>query len=192
MWKKTEDETDAGVSSPMTPQSSAASTTPPSRPSISRAPAVIGSSIVIKGDIEGGEDLAVQGRIEGKVRLPKNHVSVGQGGFLKGDIHGKSIHVDGEVRGNLYGSQEVILRASGVVQGNIVSPRVSLENGSRFKGSIDMEGGVAEERPVKQASGDAKTGAEGGAGRAETTAQPASTPSTPSKAADKARAASGG
>lgn len=152
VWKKSEDE--AGTASPASPASpqTKAPSPPPPRSSASHSAAVIGSSILVKGDIEGGEDLTVQGRVEGKVRLQKNHVSIGQGGFLKGDVHGKSVHVEGEVRGNLYGSQEVILRASGVVQGNIVSPRVTLENGSRFKGSIDMEGATAEQAPAKSAS----------------------------------------
>lgn len=152
VWKKTEDEASSGGASSVTPQASTPSSPPPQRSSSPRSAAVIGASILVKGDIEGGEDLTIQGRVEGKVRLQKNHVSVGQGGFLKGDIHGKSVHVEGEVRGNLYGSQEVILRASGVVQGNIVSPRVTLENGSRFKGSIDMEGATAEEAAPRPAA----------------------------------------
>jgi cytoskeletal protein CcmA (bactofilin family) len=149
---------------------------------------VIGSSILVKGDVEGGEDLAIHGRVEGKVRLPKNHVSVGQGGFLKGDIHGKSVHVEGEVRGNLYGSQEVILRAAGVVQGNIVSPRVTLENGSRFKGSIDMEGAPTDEKSVRQAPSVKPGGGVTDTGRGDT----APKASEPPKGTDKATAAGGG
>lgn len=140
MWKKTEEETAApglpsAVSPPAAPRSSA-----------NLPPSSIGASLVIKGDLEGTEDLAIHGRLEGTIALRKNNVLVGRDGKLKGDVYGRSIHVEGEVRGNLYGSQEVILRASGRVHGNIVSPRVSLENGSRFKGSIDMEG-VREEGP---------------------------------------------
>lgn len=151
MWKKTEDEAGTGAAAPASAPTTQPSPSPP-RSSPTHTAAVIGSSILVKGDIEGGEDLTIQGRVEGKVRLQKNHVSVGQGGFLKGDVHGKSVHVEGEVRGNLYGSQEVILRTSGVVQGNIVSPRVTLENGSRFKGSIDMEGATAEDTQARSAT----------------------------------------
>jgi cytoskeletal protein CcmA (bactofilin family) len=190
VWKKTEDEANAAAPSPATPQTTAPSTPPPQRSSTPRSPAVIGSSILVKGDIEGGEDLTIQGRVEGKVRLQKHHVSVGQGGFLKGDIHGKSVHVEGEVRGNLYGTQEVILRTSGVVQGNIVSPRVTLENGSRFKGSIDMEGAGTEEKPVAQSSVSGRPdGGESTSARPDTASKPTS---EGSKAADKATAAGAG
>ncbi len=149
MWKKTEDEA-AASSLPATP-----SPPVPPRPSGGAPAASIGASILIKGDVEGTEDLALHGRLEGTLSLRKNHVLVGRDGKLKGDVYGRSIHVEGEVRGNLYGSQEVILRSSGRVHGNIVSPRVTLENGSRFKGAIDMEGareeGTGEARPERSA-----------------------------------------
>ena len=76
-----------------------------------------------------------------EVRLEKNNVTVGQSGHIKADIYGRSIRVEGAVEGNLYGGEEVVIRASGRVQGNIVSPSVTLENGSKFKGAIDMEPG---------------------------------------------------
>ncbi|MDX1501440.1 MAG: polymer-forming cytoskeletal protein [Thermoanaerobaculia bacterium] len=101
--------------------------------------ATIGPSIAVKGDLSGEEDLMIEGRIEGEIRLQKNSVTVGKSGRVKADIYGRSIGVEGEVRGNLYGDHEVVIRASGRVQGNIVSPRVILENGSKFKGSVDME-----------------------------------------------------
>jgi cytoskeletal protein CcmA (bactofilin family) len=100
---------------------------------------MIGPSIKIKGNLSGNEDLVIQGRIDGEVLLKRNQVTVGPNGKVKANIHGKSICVEGEVRGDLVGSEEVIIRASGKVQGNIVSPRVTLDNGSKFKGSIDME-----------------------------------------------------
>ncbi len=165
MWKKTEDE---AAPAPSSPSATPPTVTPP-RPTGSGPAASIGASILIKGDLEGTEDLAIHGRLEGTVSLRKNHVLVGRDGKVKGDVYGRSVHVEGDVRGNLYGSQEVILRTSGRVHGNIVSPRVSLENGSRFKGSIDMEGAREE------ASGE---------GRPER----ASTPTTPSERAPAAQA----
>jgi cytoskeletal protein CcmA (bactofilin family) len=129
VWKKSEEH--PASATPVTPQSPA-----PARPG---AIATLGPSIVIKGDLTGEEDLVIEGRVEGEIRLTKNSVTVGKNGRVRADIHGKRVHVDGEVRGNLYGDQEIVIRASGRVQGNLVSPRVTLENGSKFKGSIDME-----------------------------------------------------
>ena len=115
------------------------------RSEATRGVATIGPSIRIKGNLSGNEDLVIQGRLDGEILLKQNQVTVGASGKVKADIHGKSILVEGEVRGDLIGSEEVILRASGKVQGNIVAPRVTLDNGSKFKGSIDME--PAQESP---------------------------------------------
>ncbi len=154
MWKKTEDEAAAST----LPNPPSPSPAPPAAPrSSGGSPAAsIGASIFIKGDLEGTEDLAIHGRLEGTISLRKNHVLVGRDGKVKGDVYGRSVHVEGDVRGNLDCSLEVILRSAGRVQGNIVSPRVTLENGSRFKGAIDMEGareeGTGETRPERAAA----------------------------------------
>jgi cytoskeletal protein CcmA (bactofilin family) len=120
---------------------------------------VIGPSIRIKGDLTGKEDLIIQGQLEGEVRLEANNVTVGKEGRIRADIYGRSVHVEGEVKGHLIGEQEVVIRASGKVQGDIVSPRVVLENGSNFKGSIDMEPATAKaQEPPKQARIEPKSG----------------------------------
>ncbi len=112
---------------------------PPPKPSISsRATATIGASITIKGDISGGEDLLIEGRVEGAIQLGKCDVTVGSNGRVTADIHGKRIYVDGEVTGDLFGD-EVLIRKSGRVEGNAKAPRVTLENGCHFRGSIDMK-----------------------------------------------------
>jgi len=112
--------------------------------------ATIGPSITVKGDISGGEDLIILGRVEGKVDLKENNVTVGKSGRLKADIQAKLINVEGEIEGNLLGVEKVLIRQSGNVRGNILAPRVSLEDGSRFKGSIDMSS-RAEEEPDAEA-----------------------------------------
>ncbi len=105
-----------------------------------RESASIGPSISIKGDLTGEEDLVIQGRVEGKVDLKQNNVTVGKNGRVKADIYGKLVTIEGEVEGNLFGQDQIIVRGTGHVRGNISAPRVSIEDGARFKGSIDMEG----------------------------------------------------
>jgi cytoskeletal protein CcmA (bactofilin family) len=100
--------------------------------------AMIGSTISIKGDLSGEEDLLIEGRVEGKIELRRHSVTVGKNGHVKADIFGKSITIEGEVQGNLYGEEQLVLRQSSTVRGNITSPRVTLEDGANFKGSIDM------------------------------------------------------
>jgi cytoskeletal protein CcmA (bactofilin family) len=106
-----------------------------------RETAMIGPSITIKGDIAGEEDLEVQGNLEGNISMKKHTVTVGQSGRVKADIQAHAVHIAGEVEGNILGDEEVVLRSSGRVLGNITAARVTLENGSKFKGSIDMEPG---------------------------------------------------
>lgn len=101
--------------------------------------AVIGPSITIKGDVSGEEDLVIQGRVEGKVDLAQHHVTVGANGRIKANIVGRSVTVEGEVDGDLRADEQIAIRKSGKVRGNISAPRVIIEDGATFKGSIDME-----------------------------------------------------
>ncbi len=104
-----------------------------------RERAIIGSSIFIKGEVSGEEDLVVQGQVEGRIELRQHNVTVGKNGRVKADIWGKIISVEGEVFGNIFGEEKIVIRSSGVLHGNITAPRVTLEDGSKFKGSIDMD-----------------------------------------------------
>lgn len=134
MWKKPEsDYPQSETPSPGGQRSHAA------EPKRDGSAALIGPSITIKGDLSGEEDLLIQGRVEGKVDLKQNNITVGRNGHLKADLYGRIISIEGEVEGNLFGGEQVVLRQSGTVRGNITAPRVSLEDGSKFKGSIDME-----------------------------------------------------
>lgn len=137
MWKKTEQEEPhlQPAQTPM-PQPAAAPRTPVSTPRDQLA--VIGSTVVIKGDLAGEEDLLIEGRLEGKIESRSHKVTIGRNGRIKGDVYAKTITVEGTVEGNLYGDEQLIVRQSGNVRGNIVAPRVALEDGSNFKGSIDM------------------------------------------------------
>jgi cytoskeletal protein CcmA (bactofilin family) len=109
----------------------------PPRKSSERA--TIGPSIFIKGDLTGDEDLVIEGRVEGKVDLKQNNVTVGKSGRVRADLFGRIVTIEGEVDGNVFAQEQAILRQSGAIRGNISAPRVVLEDGSRFKGSIDME-----------------------------------------------------
>jgi len=141
VWKKTESEPIPTTPSPAPPRhrTDVRSDSAGHSSAGAKEVATIGPSISIKGDLSGKEDLLIQGRVEGNIELKQNNVTVGQEGKVRADIHGRSIRVEGEVHGNLFGQEDVVIRQSGAVQGNILAPRVTLENGSKFKGSIDME-----------------------------------------------------
>ena len=101
-------------------------------------PAVVGRALTVEGKIEGTEDLLVEGTVKGDINLPDNVVTVGSEGLVKAQIHAAVIVVEGKVEGDLVGEEQIEIRRSGNVLGNIVAPRVGLEDGAQFKGNIDM------------------------------------------------------
>ncbi len=101
--------------------------------------AVIGPQIHINGDIGGDEDLLIEGRVDGKIHLDAHQVDVGEGGRVNADIKAKVIKIAGVVHGDLTGMEKVVISRSGNVKGNIVTPRMVLEDGAIFKGGIDMD-----------------------------------------------------
>ena len=108
--------------------------------------ALIGSKIRIKGELYGEEDILIQGRVEGTIEVKENNLTVGADGHVSADSKAKEIFVEGEVRGDLTGEEKVVIKATSNVNGNIVAPRVSLEEGAKFKGMIDMEGSPSSAR----------------------------------------------
>lgn len=104
-----------------------------------REVAVIGPSIHIDGDLRGEEDLLIEGEVNGTVQLKNNSLTIGAQGKVRADVYAHSIYVDGLMEGDLFGSERVHIRKSAQVRGNVTSPRVSLEDGAKFKGSIEMD-----------------------------------------------------
>ena len=108
---------------------------------------VIGSSTRITGELAGEEDLLIKGQFEGKIDLKKGHVTIGKSGRLEADIYGKTITIEGTVQGNLFGEEKIILRQSGRVRGNMLAPRIHVEDGAKFQGNVDMDTEDVEEQP---------------------------------------------
>jgi cytoskeletal protein CcmA (bactofilin family) len=136
MWKKGESDEARpdGGSPPPSPSRRRDSKTSPG----SDGRATIGSSIVIRGDVSGEEDLLIQGKVEGTISLGKYQVVIGEEGQVKANISSRTVVIEGGVDGDLEGEEMVILRPSARVRGNIIAPRVVLEDGAIFKGSIEM------------------------------------------------------
>jgi cytoskeletal protein CcmA (bactofilin family) len=114
-------------------------TTAPRAGTPGREVAVIGPSIHIDGDLRGEEDLLIEGEVNGTVQLKNNSLTIGAQGKVRADVYAHSIYVDGLMEGDLFGSERVHIRKSAQVRGNVTSPRVSLEDGAKFKGSIEMD-----------------------------------------------------
>ena len=143
MFKK--DASEASTSQPRPPQTSGGRAPAPRR---GGGQATIGPSITIKGDVSGDEDLLIQGRVEGKIKLAKHNVTIGPDGSVKADVHGRTVVVEGQVEGDLRAKEQIILRHTARVEGSIAAPRVTLEDGAVFRGGIEMDGGAKDGKPL--------------------------------------------
>jgi cytoskeletal protein CcmA (bactofilin family) len=143
MWKKEEGVTYPAPTSrtepPPAPRSERVTATERVVPPAStRERATIGRSITIRGEVTGDEDLLIEGRVDGSVNLKQHSVTVGPAGEVKANIVGRVVTIEGNVEGNLDAEEQVILRSSALVQGDIAAPRLVLEDGARFIGGVDM------------------------------------------------------
>ena len=99
----------------------------------------IGKSVVIKGELNGSEDLTIEGHVEGTIQLRDHVLTIGPNGRIKAQVFAKAVIVLGEVTGNVTASEKVDIRDNGSVDGDIVSPRVAIAEGAHFRGSVDMQ-----------------------------------------------------
>ncbi len=112
----------------------------------------IGKTIVVRGELSGEEDLTVEGRVEGKIRLEGHHLTIGETGNISAEVVAKTVNVIGQMKGNLYAKEKVEISDSGSLTGDIRSPRVIIADGAKFKGSVDMSGGEGPEGSVQPSS----------------------------------------
>ncbi|HEY7789308.1 MAG TPA: polymer-forming cytoskeletal protein [Vicinamibacterales bacterium] len=132
------------------------------RTQIERDMVNIGKSVVIKGELNGSEDLTIEGHVEGKIELKEHVLTIGPNGRIKAQVFAKAVIVLGEVTGNVTASEKVDIRDNGSVDGDIIAPRVAIAEGAHFRGSVDMQrkGGTVSARPaVTENKGDGKVAA---------------------------------
>ncbi|MEW5983316.1 MAG: polymer-forming cytoskeletal protein [Acidobacteriota bacterium] len=99
----------------------------------------IGRSVVIKGELDGSEDLVIDGHVEGKVELRDHTLTIGPNGRVKAQVFAKAVIILGELVGNVNATEKVDIRENGSVDGDLVAPRVAIAEGAHFRGSIDMQ-----------------------------------------------------
>jgi len=142
MWKR-----DEAVRQPAVPTNEAAAAAPAAASQVrpdtmksqnERGVVNIGKSVVIKGELNGSEDLTIEGHVEGKIELRDHVLTIGPNGRIKAQLFAKSVVVLGEVIGNVTATEKVDIRENGSVEGDITSPRVAIAEGAHFRGSVDM------------------------------------------------------
>jgi cytoskeletal protein CcmA (bactofilin family) len=142
MWKR--DESPKPTSqpapvAPVTPSQPAAAASQPELRRIERDMVNIGKSVVIKGELNGSEDLTIEGHVEGKIELKDHVLTIGPNGKIRAQVFAKAVIVLGEVNRNVTATEKVDIRDGGSVDGDIISPRVAIAEGAHFRGSVDMQ-----------------------------------------------------
>jgi len=124
----------------------------------------IGKSVIVKGELSGSEDLFLDGEVEGSIELRSNSVIIGPNGRVRANVHAREIIVHGKVDGNVRGIEKVELKKSAVLNGDIFTQRIIIEDGAFFKGAIDIQKAEPKPEPKGEHKPEPKTSAASTAG----------------------------
>ena len=128
--------------------------TPPKNVTASMEQATIGRSVVIKGEVSGAESLYVDGRIEGTVNFADSRVTVGRNGVILANVSAKEVVIMGTVTGNIHCTDRLDIRSEGSLIGDVVTPRISVEDGAVVKGAVEVR---AEQQPAEKPQAQSKS-----------------------------------
>jgi cytoskeletal protein CcmA (bactofilin family) len=101
-----------------------------------RVVAWIGKAVRVEGKVIGGEDLTIDGDVEGSIELGGHSLTIGQEANIKADLLAKTVVISGKVKGNIKGVEKVDLSATATVTGDITAPRFSMADGATVTGKI--------------------------------------------------------
>jgi cytoskeletal protein CcmA (bactofilin family) len=99
----------------------------------------LGPTVVVKGEVHSGEDLLVEGRIEGPVSCEHVALTLAATASVAGRIIARDITVLGRVEGQLIATDVVDVRAEAVVTGQVNAARFILNEGARFDGRVEPQ-----------------------------------------------------
>ena len=111
---------------------------------------IIGKGVVITGEISGTGDVEIRGTISGSITLKNNIATISKSGVAQASVTAKNVDVSGRVEGDIIAEELVVIRKDSTVAGNVNAPRVSLEDGAHFKGSVDMQSAKRQAAPEPQ------------------------------------------
>ena len=121
--------------------------------------ATIGRSVVIKGEVSGTESLYIDGRIEGTVNFSEHRVTIGRNGSVAANISAREVVILGKVQGNIQCSDRLDIRSEGALTGDVVTQRISVEDGAILKGSVQVRAVEHNKSAQKQAQAEPKAAA---------------------------------
>ncbi len=102
----------------------------PHRPRAAPAPArpsVLGSTLVLKGDLRLAEDLIIEGRFDGSITQGEQRLSIGEHARVNATIRTGSAVIAGSVDGDVRGSQTVVVKKTATLRGTLAAERLCLD-----------------------------------------------------------------
>jgi cytoskeletal protein CcmA (bactofilin family) len=144
MWRKSED-SKLKFSSESMPSQKSTDAMHPLDATADQTTGWLGSSLHVKGDISGTEDLLIDGAVEGMIQLDGRKLTVGSTAKLTADINARDVVVYGYVKGNVRATGRIEIRKDGSVIGNLTTAQIMIEDGADFKGSIEIDRSAAKE-----------------------------------------------
>jgi cytoskeletal protein CcmA (bactofilin family) len=149
MWKRDEQQKSTSDVKPSATPSVASPAPPPPSPPLSgpdasarsvAAPAAanLGSSLSLKGEISGSEDLVLYGRVEGKVSVPGHVLTIAPNAEISAEVLARAMIIHGSMTGNVTATERFEIRSSGRMMGDVTCPSVVMSEGSEFSGRVDM------------------------------------------------------
>jgi cytoskeletal protein CcmA (bactofilin family) len=99
---------------------------------------VVTSTLLIKGDIQGREDLYIDGEVQGTIRLSEGRVTVGPHGKISADVDAREVVVRGKVKGAVHGRDRVEVGRTGEIRGDILTSRLAIEEGAQMHSKVEI------------------------------------------------------
>ena len=131
MWNKEDQRNEPVAGTPAAPPRPAPSST-------GGQPAYIGKSISIEGTITGSDDLVIEGRVKGSIKLSDNMLTIGSNGVVEADVEAKEIRVQGKLNGATKARDRIEIGKTGSVEGEVTTSRIAVEDGAVFRGSVNI------------------------------------------------------
>lgn len=133
MWNKDDQRNEPVATAPTAPA--------PPRPAPTSGggqQAYIGKSISIEGTITGSDDLVIEGRVKGSIKLSDNMLTIGSNGVVEADVEAKEIRVQGKLNGATKARDRIEIGKTGSVEGEVTTSRIAVEDGAVFRGSVNI------------------------------------------------------